>query len=807
MMEQLISVTAIMNQDDDLRHRPSDKEKASFFVASSLPSSHHLFEDLIPSAKSSLIDVTHFFQQCAQQLTPEHAFLCHEEIHFNLYDAMAASQLGHEKMDCCQVPPYRVTTTEEPYVFPRPPPTGLSSAFTTLLWDEWTETQVLGFAVQILVRLQALCTGASVGESTFTCLYAHAPVLQEMEERLFPLELSLSEQWNVTNDASQVDTDDKTLSYHGTPEQFMIYALSLSLSEITKVFRSIVHNADIYEEEDYVAQTYQIPLYTSRHQDFVTVFRTAMNVFHELSEVQAALGLILSFLMGFYSSMAQLAKLSTNGILDQVQGIQTIVVKAVDALDLLLEQPSLVSVSAPSTAFDPYVYRPRVGNTPVRQVRTVEPRQAIEVLREITHEMDWSVCQLLLKANSLGRLRRMLQHVSRKDVNILSRSLIVLNLYFDDLILGQFSMAQWIWEDLLEWTTVLEDSNLHFLQTEHCHSFLQRLAKPIYDTLKLQTLNRNRHRAFMDVIMFPEWVSLQMEAQALDGYLCSEGHLQSSTPIFTQYTLVATLRLMVQYITVGFELDLYCSHDDIGFAYWYLDFLLSGLLTHLSAMKQNKDMANMEQRVKESKTLTLNGSNKGNQRNKKKNQRQKNNAPEVAPSYRPTPQDLETDFELSVLALKRNLCRGSLRFLAALQQAGILKERKHIFTSKERVFQERFRAFAGIRQPPPLVYKQYAQGSDFSTVTTEELQQSTSEWFLSCRRAVEHLQSTALPSVDVDYAPIRETELNSLLKVCIGNNVYLMKLRQAIQDPKWVSSVRVEFETKTHDQFCTIKLS
>ncbi len=490
-----------------------------------------------------------------------------------------------------------------------------------------------------------------------------------------------------------------------------------------------------------------------------------------------------------------------------MQGVHAIVVKAVDALDLLLEQPSLESVSAPSMAFDPYVYRPRVGNTPVRQVRTVEPRQAIEMLRAITQEMDWSVCQLLLKANSLGRLRRMLQHISRKDVNILSRSLIVLNLYFDDLLLGQFSMVQWIWEDLLEWTAVLEDSNLHFLQTEHVHNFLQRLAKPIYDTLKLQTLNRNRHRAFMDVIMFPEWVSLQMEAQALDGHLCSEGHVQSSNPIFTQYTLVATLRLMVQYISVGFELDLYCSHDDIGFAYWYLDFLLSGLLTHLSAMKQNKDMARMEQRMKETKASTLNGSNKGNQRNKKKNQRQKNNVPETMPSYQPIPQDLEADFELSVIALKRNLCRGSLRFLAALQQAGILKERRHVFTSKERIFQERFRAFAGIRQPPPLVYEQYAQGSDFSTVTSEELHQSTCEWFLSCRRAVEHLHSTKLPSVDVDYAPIREIELKSLLKVCIGNNVYLLKLRQAMQDPKSLLSIRVEIETKTHDQFCTIKLS
>lgn len=471
----------------------------------------------------------------------------------------------------------------------------------------------------------------------------------------------------------------------------------------------------------------------------------------------------------------------------QVESIQTIVRKATEALDqLLLELHNRDTIPlAPPQAFDPYVYRPRVGNAPVRQVRTINTKDAIVSLRNITHELDTNVCTILLKANSLGRLRRMLQHVSRTDANILSRSLIVLNLYFENKILGQFEMTQWIWDDLQETNETA---------SQLVHGFLQRLAKPIYDTLKLQTLNRNRQRAYMDVIMFPEWVLLQMEATALDAHVRSIDGTHAA--VFTQYVLVVILRLMVQYISVGIELGLYCSHDDIGFAYWYLDFLLSGLLSNLSAIKESKETARIEKLNKPT--------SKGNQRNnKKKNNKQKNNGVEFVPK----PQDLETDLELSVIALKRNLCRGSLRFLAALRQAGILTEKKYAFTSKERVFEERFRAFSVIRQPPPLVYEQYVQGSDFSSVLPEELQQSTAEWFQSCKRAIEHLQNTTFPSVDAEYAPIRESELKSLLKVCVGNSVYLHKLRQVLQDPSSASSVRVEFDTKTHDQYCTIKLS
>lgn len=256
------------------------------------------------------VDVTTLFQQqCNEILSPQRPFLC-DDTSFHLYDAMAASQLGHDKMDCCQVPSYHHnnTTATHERVFPRPAPTGLQDAFTPLLWDEWTQSEILGFALEVLVCVQALCAGASVGESTFTCLYAHAPVLQDMEARLFPVEQSLAEQLNLDENNNTTTTTTTTrLSFKGTPAQFIIYTLSTALNEITVLFRTIVQNADVYEEEDFVAQTYQIPFYSS-DKDILQVLASAMDVLSELPQIQSPLGCILSFLVGFVSSISQLVR-------------------------------------------------------------------------------------------------------------------------------------------------------------------------------------------------------------------------------------------------------------------------------------------------------------------------------------------------------------------------------------------------------------------------------------------------------------------------------------------------------------------
>jgi hypothetical protein len=254
-----------------------------------------------------LVDITAFVEDAAVTLSYSDPFLCHPSS-FSLQDAMAASQLADRKMDCCEIPislvaPYGTEPKEKDRtIFPRPSPAGLDGPFTPLKWDTLTTEDALFISLDILVRLQSLLSGASVGESTFTCLYAHSPVLLDMEARLF-LDSDC-----VSTMMERLMSDKKP---NGTPAQLLVFASSLSLVETTEVVRGIIQNADIYEEEDFVASTNLIPFHTENNSvDTQRVLELALKsidtIENERSEIVRALELILSFQSGFLSVISSM---------------------------------------------------------------------------------------------------------------------------------------------------------------------------------------------------------------------------------------------------------------------------------------------------------------------------------------------------------------------------------------------------------------------------------------------------------------------------------------------------------------------
>lgn len=129
------------------------------------------------------------------------------------------------------------------------------------------------------------------------------------------------------------------------------------------------------------------------------------------------------------------------------------------------------------------------------------------------------------------------------------------------------------------------------------------------------------------------------------------------------------------------------------------------------------------------------------------------------------------------------------------------------FTSKARVFEKRFEAFSSIEQPPKLDYKDYVAGSDFSKVQPMDLIQSTAECFSASKAYVDRLLAQ-LPVIGTDFAAMQEDELRRLAKVCVGNSVYLQKLKQAIgSKDDDTATGKITSETSTHKQFCTFKIN
>lgn len=459
----------------------------------------------------------------------------------------------------------------------------------------------------------------------------------------------------------------------------------------------------------------------------------------------------------------------------------------IDRLDVENDPASLILIRK---CFDSFVNRPLVGNAPVRKPYFQPAKDSIKSLERITAETNWAVCDLLLKGSNLARVQRMLERVQRSDVNILSRSLILLNMYFEEKLLGQYSLKVLIVEHMRQLTHVPEN----FLSDERVATFLGRLAKPVYDTLKLKTLNRSRQRIYIETVMLGEWRLLQDEAHAVDVTWRRENRLDHSTPTYLcQYVLSHLIRIMDRHLTVGIELGIYQSFHDLSVAFWYRDFLLSGLLNNLSLMRRAK--AVIAQQAKQQ-------AEKG--KNKKKNS--KNKQKENAKQRLQMIADKEEEYEMVLLGLKRDLCRGTKRFIAGLFQANVVKQVEYEFTTLRRIFSERFAVFLSIRQPPPLTYDDYLQGSDFSSVSQDDLFYSITDSFDASKRTIELLVEN-LEEIDPLYASITIHELRDLVKICVGNKVFLQKLRTSIEHVHGRAvELRpfAEFEGKV--EFCTIKL-
>ncbi len=767
-------------------------------------------------------DISLILEDTASLLTFESSMLHTES--FTLQDSMAALEIMDLKMDCCEVPCKKENATIpdekeiQRMIFPRPTPTGLDDEVDPLPWDELTMDDAVFIITENLVRLESFLTdGSSIVESTFTSLYAHKGVMEHMKRALEPS--SLTEQMQAI----------MTTTRKGTLPQNIVYSSTLMLVELTELLREVIMNADIYEEEDFTVSTYNLKIFTDR--DTTSVVKAGERVLDmmrdellEEEEVNNAspntikcIELVLNFQLDFISIITSLSRLSGTFIREELTKSQaTARSAAAKAAKITTFIKELKNVQNDSTkvvikrTFDSNVNRPLVGNAPLRKIVFKESEESVPILKNIVGELDRVVCNTLLKANTLGRIQYMMRDISAGSANILTRSLLVLNLYFDDKIFGQYSLPDLIASHMKQLSGIPDSA---VTGTTGAEAFLNRLCKPVYDTLKVLALNQNRQRSYIDV-MLGDWSALREEAYIVDmTYHQDVRPTQELQPYFSLYVLCITIELMDNFVSLGVKLKLTCDEEELGVAYWYRDFLTSSLVSQMGTMRQGRNAARelqfAEQMKKQSNESQQQPTKKTHKGGKKKGKAKKassnnnnNGVPPAQPT--PTPEDLEDDFDFMLCNAKRTMSRGIVRFLASLRQAGIVEEKHYEFTTYKCIFEKRFEVFAGIQQPPPLTYEDYMKGSDFSKVTQKDLLASTADAFRLSKSMIDRLL-VQLPFINPDFLPAKKEELQQLNKVCLGNSIYLQKLMQVIHR-KEESKVRVAIDTTTNVEFCTIKI-
>jgi len=566
-------------------------------------------------------------------------------------------------MDGCEIPlsyykpSHKQDEGKMKTVPPRPVPNSLNES--SLIWgDEVSVRHVRVILVEMLVRLESLLSGNSVAESVYTCLYAHNTMLHDMEDKL--------KVHGNTNDNGEKAVLQRTL-----------FAGALLLLKLSEIIRRIVKRADIYEEEDFTINLYDFDFYPSFSSEQilieVEVTRVALkNLVKEESESSEREDVKvilhgLAFMCNLFEACLTLTSLSKDNVMQNAQYLKEKVCTGVKAMQELIAITKDTEYSKADDetifrTFDPYVNRHLLGNAPVRHVTFSPPEKAMVALCGIYEEMSSGVCNLLLRADTLARLYRMLSKISTSSYNVLSRSLIVINLYFDDMLFGRHVLPMLI-ANHMHRCAVPET----ITDTLYGRQFLNRLCKPIYDTLKLLTLNRNRQRTYMDVVMLKEWATLQHEAATVDLGFQDEFELDRATTMLyaTNYVLLTTVGLMEYHVGLGIELGLFNGHYHLTTAFWYRDFLLSTRLNIITSMKEHlKERKAMEAQIGREEAAAKAKAENVNVKKKGKKGGKRNNATKsanVVMLVETSPEDEEDMAEFLLLSVKRTLCRGIVR--------------------------------------------------------------------------------------------------------------------------------------------------
>lgn len=143
--------------------------------------------------------------------------------------------------------------------------------------------------------------------------------------------------------------------------------------------------------------------------------------------------------------------------------------------------------------------------------------------------------------------------------------------------------------------------------------------------------------------------------------------------------------------------------------------------------------------------------------------------------------------------------------MAALYELKVLTKPVYKFTSQKLIFQQRFKSFAQISQPPLLTHDDFCQGINLSITSIESLISSSSDCFASSKTLLGKLNDIT-ETIDNDYRCMCKSEATFLNKICIGNSLFLLKLSKGIKSENTACSFKVNLEMKTNSQFCTIKI-
>ncbi|CRK96643.1 CLUMA_CG010002, isoform A [Clunio marinus] len=276
---------------------------------------------------------------------------------------------------------------------------------------------------------------------------------------------------------------------------------------------------------------------------------------------------------------------------------------------------------------------------------------------------------------------------------------------------------------------------------------------------------RSRQRYKIEELL-TDFSNMQYEAEQVDAYCRKQfSSCTSADNCFESWSIYYSLRAMLHFLLLGFELELY-SICEYFYIYWYMENVtLSWIISTLA----QAEACLVEQKCSTEEFKNL---SRGQKRTR------------LIKKMKPF------DREMKIMQTLQSLCAGFCKAVGGFMKAGRIPKPLPEFDSEKFRYEHRFAAFVDFTAPQMISYQEFKENQEqIFTAGQEVLFLGSSHSFSQAKNILENL-----PNLD--------QELTSMLKVA-KNNMVVMKL--LANGHKKESKLTPNFDFSIHPCFPAIK--
>ncbi|KAI8643537.1 Mak10 subunit, NatC N-terminal acetyltransferase-domain-containing protein [Parasitella parasitica] len=623
---------------------------------------------------------------------------------FTLFDAMSAIEIMDPRMD-----------------------TGMTIEETFKKFDidkRLMPEDILGIMDRLIVREMAWISGHSLAQTVYTCIYFHH--IKHLNESSMP---------TLKSTMSDI--------LYGVLRSYILATVKCCHYIWTEMTQG-----NVYEEEDFTTNLFGLS-FNNQNPDVMIINDIDSSVMllnhllntkiseSEKNTVRAILNRV-EIRRSYLMSLVYLSKLE-GSFLPTAKSELTKIIELLQNVDLSIGNEV-------SDAFDSNINRKLTSQTPPRPVELSSLEESFKEYALLIQRLS-SICDVNDYPSVNSLMNYFLNFAAHQPYpDAFSRSKLVSIFFHNQRIFGTMEVSTFILESIKEtvqpplwWTSpTRQPANVNPAEFINAHdtlkAYLDRISVVFVEYFKINCHNRSRQRRMLCKVV-AEWEILQEEAAGVDEvfHALERDQEDVQTPYyFSSWAYNLKLTMIEKILYLGFELDLYGSHEYI-MIYWYIQCVLGSrayLLDRISNF--------MDQTIKKPDVYNYLGTSQMTNHSKK------------------------------------CLSEAMLKLLLTIKHTNQFDQRALVFDDEETRYAHRFKSFVSLISPPHLTYQQYSEIVNIENFDAPRMREIIKNDFAESKKTLEGLLTMTPTETNTEMCHDDfKDDIKNMIRTIVANNIGL----------------------------------